>query len=245
MVVITPDWISTVQNLQVEIVFFVLLGIVVYKQLATSDPRVSTAIMVITLWAAIVYYYYFIGSGRHLESKIDIGSHEFIKNELEDRKDEPIITSNYYLNKFTDKPIHLMQNKTLVRIVKDLAFIRMFDRPRYQDLIMHLDRYQKIYIYLLAGRYQFDSYIDTFRDLTNDILQVMYSFYFITPESMKHVYGLNSLKTIENSVQRFTALSRRQLDVLEVYGRREYKWRNTTHGAPRPLYPVEQVHMLP
>jgi len=231
--------------LQTEIAFVVLLGIMIYYQLVRSDPRVIGALVIITLWGAFAMYYLFGGKATSVISKEKKGQ-SFIQAEVADRKGESVPSTNYYLEKFTDKSsIHLGKNKSLLRMTDELAFVRMFDRPRYQDLIMHLDRYQKVYIYILAGRYDSKSYISVFQDLIDGSLEILYSLYFIVPMQMRHVYGVDSFATIEKNIERFTALSRRMLTVLESFAKKEGGYMHIQPSAPRGSSSSDRQHILP
>jgi len=63
----------------------------------------------------------------------------------------------------------------------DLRFVRVFDKARYGDLLLFMDKLQKTYMYILAGRYEVQSYVGTFQDLRESVSEILYSLYFAVP----------------------------------------------------------------
>jgi hypothetical protein len=105
----------------------------------------------------------------------------------------------YNISKFPKKGfLYLQKNQILIDIALDIALLKMFDRAKYGDLLVLMNQYQKTYIYILSERYYFESYYQTFIDIGDQILELMYSMYFVMPSSaMKHVYNVVPYELIE------------------------------------------------
>lgn len=84
----------------------------------------------------------------------------------------------------------LKENPPLMEVVRRLRFVSMFDAPRFREWIRTLNQLQKVYIYILGGRYYAPSYKATFDDLRDAVLETMYGFVLIVPQSFKHIYGV-------------------------------------------------------
>lgn len=155
----------------------------------------------------------------------------------------------YYAAKFAKLGIRFLpNNQGLLEILHDLRFVRVYDRPRYGKLLLVLEKLQKVYEYLLAGRYEFRSYMDTFLDLRDEALEIMYSFVLVVPEVMLHAYGLFPRQKVHDRIGDFTALSRQMLRTLENYGRMHdkepYLPPTGPFAADRPFDPM-QARRLP
>lgn len=160
-----------------------------------------------------------------------------------------IQSANYYVKSAPKKGLkYLKTNDALVNIAADLIFVKTFDSQKYEDLLIYLNAYQKVYMYILAGRYYPKSYIATFLDLRENILEIMYQFYVVVPSSFKHIYGLDPYKQIEKNIHAFLKLSRLMIKILENYSRldRKDEYFPTTNPMPFDQYrEAEKRHILP
>jgi hypothetical protein len=131
--------------------------------------------------------------------------------------------------------IYLQKNQILMDIANDIALLKMFDRAKYGDLLVLMNQYQKTYIYILVERYYFESYYSTFIDLGDQILELMYSMYFVMPSSaMKHVYDVIPYELIEKNIERFTVLRRKMLKTLESFGKKQLGVKYIPESLPKP-----------
>lgn len=117
----------------------------------------------------------------------------------------------------------LASNPVLVEIATNMRLLRMFDRSRYADLCHLLNTYQKTYTYILGGRYNPESYLHTFQDMGDEILELIYGTVFVIPSQnqLKHVYGVDPEILAQNNADRFTVLRRKMTKVLESYAKKE------------------------
>jgi hypothetical protein len=82
-----------------------------------------------------------------------------------------------------------------------------------------MNKLMKIYIYILADRYDAYVYTPIFNDIKNDIFEILYSLVFVVPERFKHIYGFNPIKEIEKSINNFRNRVANMLIVIENYGK--------------------------
>jgi hypothetical protein len=132
-----------------------------------------------------------------------------------------------------------------VEIAYDIRWTRMFDKNRYQELIAIFDKLQKVYMYILGGRYYVESYLSTLNDLRQTALETLYSFYLIVPESFRHVYGLDPLKNIESNVDKLTKHTRIMLDIVEKYAKLSVKVPYIPETKPYPATTFISNNVLP
>ena len=116
---------------------------------------------------------------------------------------------------------YLKMNPILVEIAKDVSIIRMFDRARYGDLCHLLNTYQKTYMYILSDRYDATQYLSVFQDLGDAVLENMYSYIFVLPPKLKHVYGVDPDALLQDNIKRFTVLRRKMSSILANYAKKE------------------------
>ena len=130
-------------------------------------------------------------------------------------------SNNYYLKKFPNEIKYLIKDKTLLDIVLNIRYTKRYDLEKYTNILFHIDKLYKIYIFILSGRYDIKKYFDIFVDLRNMIIREMYAIYLILPMEMKYYYGFNSFDELRKSIDQFMKYSRNMIKILERYGYQE------------------------
>jgi hypothetical protein len=182
-------------------------GSIVFYQLRRARTNTLLAILITMLSAAALAYYFI---KEKPPSSTDFG--KLVEGRAE------VVSPNYTVATFgTRKFRFLVENKMLVDILNDMKFTRIFDKGRYGDLLIHMDKFQKTYMYILAGRYRPESYMASFTDLRNLILEILYSYIFIIPEALKHSYGVNPYDIIHKNIDKFTSLTRTMMYTMAAY----------------------------
>lgn len=180
--------------------------------------------VLIALIIVIIFYY-------HIDNNIK-QSNATIKNKEDDIVDnidkgidtiKEINTNNFNININTGNIKFLKKNKEFLDIIHNLRFVKKFDKTRYNNLIIYMNKLMKIYIYILSDRYDIYIYIPIFNDIINDILEILYSFVFVVPNRFKHIYGFNPSEEIDKSIIDFRTKLEKMLIVLNNYGKIEKK----------------------
>jgi hypothetical protein len=130
---------------------------------------------------------------------------------------------------------YLAMNTILVEIATSLGVVRMFDKARYADLLLLMNQWHKMYVYILSDRYEPCAYLSTFNDLGDSILENMYSmiFVFTSPDALQHVYGVVPEDLLDKNIKRFTVLKRRMTQVLTSYSKKEKGVKTVPLSLPR------------
>jgi len=131
--------------------------------------------------------------------------------------------NNYYLKKFPNEIKYLIKDQTLLDIVLNIRYTKRYDLEKYTNILFHIDKLYKIYMFILSGRYNINKYFDIFVDLRNMIIREMYAIYVILPVEMKYNYGFNSFDELKKSIDNFINYSRNMIKILERYGYQEKK----------------------
>ena len=215
-----------------QVVFFITLGAVLFYQLNSYNNERLLSIIIIVIFGFSAYYYL---DKQYKKLDKDNNIIETVINKESETRNE-IVSENYYIQKFPkDKKFkYIFKNHIMVEIIDDLSIVRMFDKARYADLILYMDNLQKIYIYILANRYEPSSYISTFIDLSDKILELLYGLIFVIPESFKHVYGINTENLMKTNIERFTALRTKMIEILKNFAKGEYGIKYLPEVNPRP-----------
>jgi hypothetical protein len=157
-----------------------------------------------------------IASNNNIEASKELA----LKNDISDINE--INTDNFVINR-NNKNInnvkHLVKNNEFVNIIYNLRFIKKFDKTRYTNLIIYMNKLMKIYIYILADRYDLNVYLPIFNDIRNDVLEYFYSLIFVVPEKFKHIYGFNPQNEIDKSLNEFREKIKNMLIILTNYGK--------------------------
>jgi hypothetical protein len=194
---------------------FFLGGALLFYQLSQTSVKTLLVIGLMILYAAGVFYYKYMESSKFAETTAERQQkmHDAILPNQIAHSDQ------YGVKRFPrDGKFHyLPHNSDLMDIAHDIRFVRSFDKARYADLLLHLDKFQKTYMYLLADRLVCSDGIPTLLDYRVIILELLQSMILIVPKSLKHSYGLSPFDVLEKNVQRFTAVSRVMLQVIEAH----------------------------
>lgn len=186
-----------------------------------SKQNISILITIIIIF--IISYFYFnkindYNDNNKLNEKNIIAS---INNDIKDR--QYLSDENYFLKKFPNEIKYLYKDKELFDIIINIRFIKRYDKSKYSNIVFYIDKFYKIYMYILANRYDINSYFNTFLLLRNTIIKELYSIYIILPLKMKYYYGFNSFDEIKKSTAKFIEYSRKMITILEKYGYNEKK----------------------
>jgi hypothetical protein len=232
-----------IKKYKVESLFFILCVAIIFYQLSQSSEKTLMALLLLSLWMFALYYYYM----KDKTEKVVVG--EPVKSTTDIPKGKEIATNNYYVKNNPNKGLeYLKNNETLLKIVKDLAFVKTFDAQKYNEMCIYMNSYQKVYMYILAERYLASSYIQTFLDLRENILEIMYQYYVVVPQHLKHIYGVSPYEKIEKNVNEFLKLSRTMIEVLENFCRMDLKEKYfpTTNPMPHDVHnEKDKKHVLP
>lgn len=139
-----------------------------------------------------------------------------IDKDITPRKDLNI--NNFYLKKFPKGIKYLQKDKTLLDLILNIRFIKLYDSEKYTNIVLYIDKFYKIYIYILADRYDINKYFNTLIDMRNSIIKELYSMYIILPLKMKFYYGFNSFTELKKTINNFMEYSRKLITIVQRYG---------------------------
>lgn len=200
-------------NIYIEFYIFAFILAVIFYLFSNIKTHHLVSIIIIILLGFGVYMY--------LEniSQTKDNSLAYIENTLDNDIQERKETNEklFYIDKFPNKVKYLKQSKELIDIVTNLRFTTRFNKTRYSDLILNMNKLMKVYIYILADRYEPEQYIPVFTDIRENIIEIMYSLFMIIPSQLKHIYALNPHTEIYRSIFDFLTQSREMLNVLENF----------------------------
>jgi len=201
------------QNIYQEVYIISLLLAFLFYSLSKKQINVLVSIIIILLLSYVCYMYL----SRISEDKDN--DVQYVKNQID--KDiegrSEVSDRNFILNKFPKQLKYLKQNQELMDIITNIRFVRKFSKSRYGDILLNLNSLMKIYIYILNRRYNTAEYIQSFSDIRDSIIELMYSLIIIVPDRLKHTYGLEVYQEIYTSIEKFTILSRNMMDILQKF----------------------------
>lgn len=153
---------------------------------------------------------------------------------------------NYIVKAFPKTGLkYLRENEGLLKIAENLVYLQVYDKARFQDTLLLMDRMQKVYMYTLVERYNCQHGLTLFMDLREILREKLYSFYIVTPLKTKHMHGLDPHGELDRSIRDFTNHTRRMIRVLENYGRRECKTPYLDATSPQAADPCASPHVVP
>jgi len=221
-----------IQDIKAEAFFLMFLCAVIFYQIQKAELKTVVSMLLITVWGAAVWYYLQDKSKKAADTSDAI----LDKVNTENLKHPEIISTNFAIKSAPKKGlVYLKENNVLTGIIKDIGFLKTFDLQKYQELLVYMNQYQKTYMYILAERYPCQSYVPTFLDTRENILELLYQCYLVVPAQFKHIYGFDPYKVLEKNIQTFHKLSRTMIEVLENFCRMDLKEHYFPMSQPAPL----------
>ena len=190
---------------------------IIYFLISNQNVNILIAIIIIL----ILSYVYFnkINNYNNDNKLTDKNIITAINKDIKER--QYLSDENYFLKKFPNEIKYLHKDKELFNIIINIRFIKRYDASKYSNIVFYLDKFYKIYMFILANRYDIKKYFNTFLLLRNTIIKEMYSIYIILPMKMKYYYGFNSFDEIKKLINNFIEYSRKMITILERYGFQE------------------------
>ena len=206
---------NILNNYYAAILFLALIFFIISKY----NSSVLIALII------IIIFYYHIDNNIKQANATKKNREEDIVDNIDKGIDtiKELNTNNFNININTGNIKFLKKNKEFLDIIHNLRFVKKFDKTRYNNLIIYMNKLMKIYIYILSDRYDIYIYIPIFNDIVNDILEILYSFVFVVPNRFKHIYGFNPSEEIDKSIVDFRTKLEKMLIVLNNYGKIEKK----------------------
>ena len=204
------DW----SILRDEVIVLMILAVITFNQISSFSKQTLLSILVMALIVWIGYKYLMQKAATIQEKQKD--DFEFFDKEGGWQKE--VQTNRADVATFPKKGLRfLKQNQSFMEIAKTVVICRMFDRARFSEMLLYMDRCQKVYMYILDGRYRPTEYVPHFLDYCENIQATLYSMYFVIPKNLKHVYGVAPYQQIEQAIEQFTSISHEMLEVLRSY----------------------------
>lgn len=207
------------------------------------SKRESPILLTIIILFAVFYYYNTYRKDNEAQFKADNSRKEDkIRDEVKDVVE--LATDNFYIHKNNKEIKYLLKNKEFMDILFNIRFIKRFDKTRFSNMIVNMDKLMKIYVYILADRYDANTYLPIFNDIKNNIYEIFYSLIFVVPNQFKHIYGFDPQTEIDKSLSDFRKKIKDMLTVITNYAKigKQKVYVNNDKYAP---YEKNKEHVLP
>lgn len=196
--------------------YAIVLGLaLVFSLMTMLQHRYLIAIVIVLLVSYVCYLYL----DNAADKKVRDGT-SLIDTVLRDVKDRQEVNgANFYIDKFPKNMKYLSQSNEFLAILTNIRFITKFNRSVYGDLVLNMNKMMKIYIYMLSGRYEINTYIPMFVDIRNETVDMLQSLVMIVPQRMKHTYGLDTYQEIGRSMTGFEKTTDEMLGIVSRYAK--------------------------
>jgi hypothetical protein len=220
--------------------YIIIILAIIYYILSKNNSSVLITIIIII----IVFYYI---NSYIKENDIAKNTDNNIKKENIQKEVKDIVeisTDNFYIYKNNKNTKYLIKNKEFMDILFNIRFIKKFDKIKYSNMIINMDKLMKIYIYILSDRYDINTYLPMFTDIKNNIIEIFYSLIFVIPNKFKHIYGFDPQIEIDKSLADFRIKIKDMLTVITNYAKigKDEVYININKYTP---YEKNKEHYLP
>lgn len=195
--------------------YIIIILAIIYYILSKNKSSILLSIIII-----IIAFYYVNNYIQETDIKYKtdtIKKEEKIIKEVKDIVE--LSTDNFYIQKNDKNVKYLIKNKEFMDILFNIRFIKKFDKTRYSNMIIYMDKLMKIYIYILADRYDINTYLPIFTDIKNSIIEIIYSLIFVVPNKFKHIYGFDPQIEIDKSLSKFRTKIKDMVTVMTNYAK--------------------------
>ena len=195
--------------------YIIIILAIIYYILSKNKSAILLTIIIIII--AFYYINNYIKEGDNKTKSDTIIKEDKIRDEVKDIVE--LDTANFYINKNDKKAKFLIKNSEFMNILFNIRFIKRFDKTRYSNMIINMDKLMKIYMYILADRYDINTYLPIFTDIKNNIIEIFYSLIFVIPNKFKHIYGFDPQAEIDKSLDEFRSKAKEMLVVITNYAK--------------------------
>ncbi len=203
-----------------------------------SNKNVSILVSIIII--IIVGYYYFKKINEYDEGIITNYKNKISKLNGDIKDKQEILDENYEINKFPIELKYLTNDKILIELILKIRFIKIFDNAKYTKILLLFENFMKIYIFMLADRYDINNYFSTFLQLRQSIIKELYAIYVVIPMKLQHIYNVNSFETIKENINNFIKHSRKMILIIENYA---YKHKGLYYLQDTKYKPYEKNYL--
>jgi hypothetical protein len=220
--------------------YIIIILAIIYYILSKNKSSILLSIIII-----IIAFYYVNNYIKETDTKYKTDTIKKEEKIIEEVKDiVELSTDNFYINKNNKNAKYLIKNKEFMDILFNIRFIKKFDKTRYSNIIIYMDKLMKIYIYILADRYDINIYLPIFTDIKNSIIEIIYSLIFVVPNKFKHIYGFDPQVEIDKSLSEFRIKIKDMLTVMTNYAKisKQKVYINNDKYIP---YEKNKEHYLP
>ena len=225
-----------ISNYNYSFIFLALLFFIMAKQNAQI------------LLSVIIVSFIYISIDNNIKNNISEKNDK--KNKIEEsltndiKNIEQINVENLYTFYNKNKNVRfLVDNKKFINIIYNIRFIKKFDKTRYNKIIINMNKMIKIYIYILSGRYEINTYLPIFYDIKDTILEIFYSLIFVIPQRFKHIYGFVPHEEIEKSLKDFIDKYNEMLSIIINYGNVEKKYAHINYEKYKPFEKNKEAYL--
>ena len=212
--------------------YYIAILIISLVYFLISYQKINILLSIIIIIIISYFYINQINEYQNNNKKNFKNTISTINNDIKYR--QYLNNNNFYLKKFPKEIKYLQKDKKLFDIILNLRFIKLYDKEKYTNIVLYIDKFYKIYMYILGDRYDINKYYNTFIDLRNNIIRELYSMYIILPIKMKFYYGFDSFNELKKSINDFMEYSKKLITIIERYGYQEKK-----------IYHIEDIKYKP
>jgi hypothetical protein len=204
--------------------------------ISTKEISILLSIIIVI----IIGYYYFTKINDYNEGIKTNFKNKINKLNGDIKNHQSIIDDNFEISKFPMELKYLNNNKNFIELLLKIRFIKIYDDAKYTKIILLLENFMKIYIFMLANRYDINDYFSTFLQLRQSIIKELYSIYIVIPMKLKNIYNVNSFDTIKEVIENFIKNSRKMILVIENYA---FKYKGLYYLQDTKYKPYEKNNL--
>lgn len=222
---------TAINDTNMTFVYIVLLMFFFFVNISLADIQQR---FIFTLLIAFITYQYYLYTVKQLKSKADI-KEQFSKNESELKtKKEMLVNNVYSIHQSPAKFKYIYYHSDIMSIVNNLKFMTTFDKAAYDAWIILLEKFLKIYCYMLDKRYPCKPWHQTLIDLRSEILNLMMSFHHNIPDYSTK-YHKETRSILDDEILKIQSITYKCLRVITHKCNKMIGFELLNYKAPLPF----------
>ena len=190
----------------------VLILAILFYFLKFIDKKSILSLIIIIIIGYILYNYISINN------KIFLNKELLFKKKINDtiiNLDNSLSTYLIDINIVPKKFKYILNDEILVNIIKDIFFLEKINKSRFTELLINIDYFMKIYIYILNDIYDIKYYIKNLIGIKDNTINILQSYLNFTNLNKKYYDILNK------NIYIFIFRARKMITIIENYSKYE------------------------
>jgi hypothetical protein len=189
---------------------YLLISFGTISLLTTVKDTGEKLVVIVLGLVVLVMYHQYVLKGSNEKNKI---GQTFSKHAESIQDIEIVIPNVNMLHKKPKHMIYIYHNEPIMKIINDLSFIKTYDNAFFEQIVIIIEGYLKVYYGILDGKYEDKKYFGMMLDMRNEVLSLLQQLYLNVPIYVK-TKRENAHGIIEKNTRKIQSITYHHLKII-------------------------------